>query len=174
LQSGQLNEAEESARKALELSPDDPQSLIQLSSILDRSGKHEVSEKTLRELLKREPDNATALNNLGYFMVERGAGYDEALKLIEQAVAIDPIQGSFLDSLGWAHFKLGNIEKARQYLEKATIYSKRNSAIHEHLGDVLRRAGRLAEARKQWEKALEYSVEAVEIARLRGKLKDAQ
>jgi tetratricopeptide (TPR) repeat protein len=174
LQWGQLNGAEESARKALELSPDDPQALIQLSSILDRSGKHEVSEKTLRELLKREPDNATALNNLGYFLVERGAGYEEALKLIERAVAIDPIQGSFLDSLGWAYFKLGNIDKARQCLEKATIYSKRNSTIHEHLGDVLREAGRLTEARKHWEKALEYSVEANEIARLRGKLKDAR
>jgi tetratricopeptide (TPR) repeat protein len=174
MQSGQLNEAEESARKALELSPDDPQALIQLSSIMDRAGKHEASEKALRELLKREPDNATALNNLGYFMVERGVGYQEALKLIEQAVAIDPTQGSFLDSLGWTHFKLGNIEKARQYLEKATIYSRRNSTIHEHLGDVLREAGRLAEARKQWEKALEYSVEDDEIARLRGKLKDAR
>jgi tetratricopeptide (TPR) repeat protein len=174
MQSGRLDEAEESARKALELSPDDPQALIQLSSILDRAGKHEDSEKALRELLKREPDNATALNNLGYFMVERGVGYEEALKLIEHAVAIDPTQGSFLDSLGWTHFKLGNIEKARQYLEKATIYSRRNSTIHEHLGDVLREAGRLAEARKQWEKALEYSVEAHEIARLRGKLKDAR
>ncbi|MGH9751449.1 MAG: tetratricopeptide repeat protein [Blastocatellia bacterium] len=174
MQSGQLDAAEESARKALELSPDDPQALIQLSSILDRAGKHEASEKTLRELLKREPDNATALNNLGYFMVERGVGYEEALKLIEQAVAIDPIQGSFLDSLGWTYFKLGNIEKARQYLEKATIYSKRSSTIHEHLGDVLREAGRLAEARKQWEKALEYSVEADGTARLRGKLKDAR
>ena len=174
MQSGELNEAEKSARKALELNPDDPQALIQLSSILDRAGKHEASEKTLRELLKHEPDNATALNNLGYFMVERGVGYGEALKLIEQAVAIEPTQGSFLDSLGWTHFKLGNIEKARQYLEKATIYSNRNSTIHEHLGDVLREAGRLAEARKQWEKALEYSVEADEIARLRGKLKDAR
>jgi len=174
MQSGRLNEAEESARKAVELSPDDPQALIQLSSILDRAGKHEDSEKALRELLKREPDNATALNNLGYFMVERGVGYGEALKLIEQAVAIDPTQGSFLDSLGWTHFKLGNIEKARQYLEKATIYSRRNSTIHEHLGDVLREAGRLADARKQWEKALEYSIEADEIARLRGKLKDAR
>lgn len=174
MQSGQLDAAEGSARKALELSPDDPQALIQLSSVLDRAGKHEASEKTLRELLKREPDNATALNNLGYFMVERGVGYEEALKLIEHAVAIDPIQGSFLDSLGWTHFKLGNIEKARQYLEKATIYSKRNSAIHEHLGDVLREAGRLTEARKQWEKALEYSVEADETARLRGKLRDAR
>ena len=174
LQSGQLKEAEASTRSALEISPDDPQALIQLSSILDRSGKSEVSEKTLRELLKREPDNATALNNLGYFMVEHGAGYEEALKLIERAVAIDPIQGSFLDSLGWAYFKVGNIEKARQVLEKATIYSKRNSTIHEHLGDVLRESGRLAEARKHWEKALEYSVEANEIARLRGKLKDAR
>jgi tetratricopeptide (TPR) repeat protein len=174
MQAGRLVEAEESARKALELSPDDAQALIQLSSILDRAGKHEDSEKTLRELLKREPDNATALNNLGYFMVERGVGYAEALKLIEQAVAIDPTQGSFLDSLGWTHFKLGNIEKARQYLEKATIYSRRNSTIHEHLGDVLREEGRMAEARKQWEKALEYSVESNEIARLRGKLKDAR
>ncbi|HEY7184577.1 MAG TPA: tetratricopeptide repeat protein [Blastocatellia bacterium] len=174
MQSGQLSEAEESARKALELNPGDPQALIQLSSILDRAGKHEASEKTLRELLKREPDNATALNNLGYFMVERGVGYGEALKLIEQAVAIDPTQGNFLDSLGWTHFKLGNIEKARQYLEKATIYSNRNSTVHEHLGDVLREAGRLTEARIQWEKALEYSVEADEIARLRGKLKDVR
>jgi tetratricopeptide (TPR) repeat protein len=107
-------------------------------------------------------------------MVERGVGYGEALKLIEQAVAIDPTQANFLDSLGWTHFKLGNIEKARQYLEKATIYSNRNSTIHEHLGDVLREAGRLPEARNQWEKALEYSIEADEIARLRGKLKDVR
>jgi tetratricopeptide (TPR) repeat protein len=174
MQSDQLKAAEESARKALELNPDDPQGLIQLSSVLDRAGQHEISEKILRDLLKREPDNATALNNLGYFMVERGVGYQEALKLIEQAVAIDPIQGSFLDSLGWAYLKLGNVEKAREYLEKALLYSRRNSTIHEHLGDALREAGRLNEARKQWEKALEYSVEADEIARLRGKLKDAR
>ncbi len=174
MQAGRLDEAEESARKALALSPDDAQALIQLSSILDRAGKHEDSERTLRELLKREPDNATALNNLGYFMVERGVDYEEALKLIERAVAIEPTQGSFLDSLGWTHFKLGNIEKARQYLEKATIYSRRNPTIHEHLGDVLREAGRLAEARKHWEKALEYSIEADETARLRGKLKDVR
>ncbi|MGH9836085.1 MAG: tetratricopeptide repeat protein [Blastocatellia bacterium] len=174
MQSGQLKAAEESARKALELNPDDPEALIQLSSVFDRAKQHDASEKILRDLLNREPDNATALNNLGYFMVERGVGYEEALKLIEQAIAIDPIQGSFLDSLGWAHFKLGNVEKARQYLEKALIYARRNSTIHEHLGDVLREAGRLAEARKQWEKALEYSVGEVETARLRGKLKDAR
>ncbi|MCG3163833.1 MAG: Beta-barrel assembly-enhancing protease [Acidobacteria bacterium] len=174
MQSGQLKAAEESARQALELNPDDPQALVQLSSVLDRAGRHESSEKILRDLLKREPDNAAALNNLGYFMVGRGAGYQEALRLIEQAVAIDPINASFLDSLGWTYLKLGNIEKAREYLEKALIYSKRNSTIHEHFGDALREAGQLNEARKQWEKALEYSIEADETARLRGKLKDAR
>jgi tetratricopeptide (TPR) repeat protein len=174
MQAGELKPAEESARKALELNPDDPGALIQLSSVLDRAGEHEASDKILHDLLKREPDNATALNNLGYFMVERGVSFQEAVKLIEQAVAIDPIQGSFLDSLGWVHFKMGNIEKAREYLEKALIYSGRNSTIHEHFGDVLREAGRLTEARKHWEKALEYSVEADEIARLKVKLKDAR
>jgi Flp pilus assembly protein TadD len=107
-------------------------------------------------------------------LAERGERLDESVSYLKRALEAEPDNGSFLDSLGWAYFKLGNIDKARQYLEKASIYSKRNSTIHEHLGDVLREAGRLAEARKHWEKALEYSVEANEIARLRGKLKDAR
>ena len=77
-----------------------------------------------------------------------------------------------MSHLNQPHFQ--SAQKARQYLEKAAIYSRRNSTIHEHLGDVLREAGRLPEARKQWEKALEFSVEDDEIARLRGKLKDAR
>jgi Flp pilus assembly protein TadD len=146
--------------------------LIQLSSVQDRAGKDEAAEKTLRELLAREPDNSTALNNLGYFLVERGSRYQEALRLIEQAVSIDPLNGSFLDSLGWVNYRLGKIDKAREQLEKATVYTHHSATLHEHLGDVFRELGRLAEARRQWEKALEFSVEADEIARLKGKLKD--
>jgi tetratricopeptide (TPR) repeat protein len=174
MQSGELKAAEESARKALELNPDDGDILIQLSSVLDRAERHHESEKILRDLLKRDPDNATALNNLGYFFLERGERYDEALKLIVQAIAIEPINGSFLDSLGWAHYKLGNIERALEHLEKAMFYSRRNSTIHEHLGDVLRNMGRVNEARRNWEKALEYSIEADEITRIKVKLIDAR
>ncbi|MCI0338762.1 MAG: tetratricopeptide repeat protein [Acidobacteria bacterium] len=174
MQSGELKAAEESARKAIELNPDDGDALIQLSSVLDRAERYDESEKILRGLIKRDQDNATALNNLGYFLIERGERYEEALKLIEQAIAIEPINGSFLDSLGWAHFKLGNFEKAREKLEKAMIYSRRNSTVHEHLGDVLREQGKEAEARRHWEKALEYSVEDDEIARIKVKLKDAR
>ncbi len=174
MQAGELKAAETSARRALELNPGDGEATNQLASALDRAKRHDESETLLRELIRREPDNATALNNLGYFLVERGAKLPEALKLIEHAVAIEPIQGSYLDSLGWAHHKLGNHEKAREALEKATVYSRRNSTIHEHLGDVLRELGRLPEARRQWEKALEYSIEADEAARLKVKLKDGR
>jgi tetratricopeptide (TPR) repeat protein len=174
MQSGDLKVAEDSARKALELNPDDSDTMIQLSSVFDRAERYGDAEKILRELIKRDPDNATALNNLGYFLLERGERYDEALKLIGQAIAIEPINGSFLDSLGWAHYKLGEVEKARESLEKAMIYSRRNSTIHEHLGDVLRDLGRVAEARRHWEKALEFSIEADEIARIKVKLRDAR
>ncbi|MGH9801931.1 MAG: tetratricopeptide repeat protein, partial [Blastocatellia bacterium] len=106
LQHGKLKEAEDTARKAIELNPYDPEATISLGSALEKAGKHEAAEKTLRDLLKQHPDNATALNNLGYLLLERGK-HQEALALIEQAIAIEPINGSFLDSLGWAQFKLG-------------------------------------------------------------------
>jgi tetratricopeptide (TPR) repeat protein len=170
MQSGDLKTAEASARKALELNPDDSDILLQLSSVLDRAGRHGESEKILRDLLDRDPDNATALNNLAYFLIERGESYQEALKLIEQATVIEPINGSFLDSLGWANYKLGNLEKAREVLEKALIYSRRNSAIHDHLGDVLRGMGKVSEARRHWEKALKYAFEPGEITRIKVKL----
>jgi tetratricopeptide (TPR) repeat protein len=137
---------------------------------MEREGRHSESEKLLRDLLKRDPDNATALNNLSYFLIERGESYQEALKLVEQATIIEPINGSFLDSLGWANYKLGNLEKAREALEKALIYSGHNSTIHDHLGDVLRGQGKISEARRHWGKALDYAIDAHEITRIKAKL----
>lgn len=174
LQSGRFKEAEASIRKALEIDPNDTDLLIQLSSIQDRSGQRAEAEKTLRTVLLREPDNATALNNLGYFLAERSARYSEALPLIEKAVSIEPLNGSFLDSLGWVQYKMGRLQEARGHLEKAALYARRNANIYEHLGDVLRDLGRHQEARRNWEVALEYSVEAGVIARLRDKIKNTQ
>jgi tetratricopeptide (TPR) repeat protein len=174
LQSGQLKDAEATIRKALEIEPNETDLLIQLGSIQDRAGQRADAEKTLRAVLEREPDNATALNNLGYFLAERSARYNEALPLIEKAVSIEPLNGSFLDSLGWVQYKLGRLQEARGHLEKATLYTRRNATVYEHLGDVLRDLGRLQEARRNWEVALEYSLEAGVIARLKDKLKNTQ
>lgn len=170
LQQGDLAAAEKSARRALELNPDNPDVLIQLSSVFERQDKFDDAEKLLREAIKVDPTNATALNNLGYFLIERGRRTDEAISLIEQAVAVDPINSSFLDSLGWAWYKKGDKRKAAELLEKALRYSRRNSTIHEHFGDVLRDLGQLDKARLQWEKAMEYSIEADAISRIRVKL----
>ncbi|HWQ31997.1 MAG TPA: tetratricopeptide repeat protein [Blastocatellia bacterium] len=173
LQTGQFTEAEASVRRALELSPGDDNLMIHLSSVQDRAGRHKDSEKTLREVLQRDPENATALNNLGYFLTGRGERLEEAVRLIERAVNIEPTNGNFLDSLGWANYKLGRLEQARMQLEKARLYARNNATIYEHLGDVLRDLGRVSEARKHWEKALQLSVEASEVARLKDKLKIA-
>jgi tetratricopeptide (TPR) repeat protein len=174
LQNGQFKEAEATIRKALEADPNDTELLIQLGSIQDRAGQRGEAEKTLRTVLQREPDNATALNNLGYFLAERNARYNEALPLIEKAVSIEPLNGSFLDSLGWVQYKMGRLQEARGHLEKAVQYTRRNANVYEHLGDVLRDLGRPQEARRNWEVALEYSVEAGVIARLKDKIKNTQ
>ena len=174
VQTGQLKEAEETIRKALAATPNDSELQVQLGSILNQSGRKDEAEKILRGIIQREPDNAAALNNLGYFLAERGAHYQEALPFIEKAVSIEPMNGSFLDSLGWVQYKLGKLQEARGQLEKAASITRRNPVVFEHLGDVLRDLGRIQEARKNWESALELSVEAGVTARLKTKIKNTQ
>jgi tetratricopeptide (TPR) repeat protein len=172
MQAGRLAEAEKAARQALTLDADNPNATLQLASVLDRAKKFDEAEKLLRDLLKQMPDNATVLNNLGYALAERGQTLPEAIALIERALTIEPLNGSFLDSLGWAQFKAGKPDQARATLERALTLSRRNPTIHEHLGDVLAKQGRLAEARRAWEKALSFSIADNEVARLKGKLRE--
>ncbi|MBC7909931.1 MAG: tetratricopeptide repeat protein, partial [Pyrinomonadaceae bacterium] len=163
------------ARQALERAPADradmmTAALITLSSAQERAGDAKGSEDSLRRVLDRDPDNATALNNLGYFLVERGERLKEALELIQRAVKAEPTNSSFLDSLGWAYFKLGQLEEAAQHLSDAARRDSSSATIQEHLGDVYHRQGKKDLARAAWQKALSLTVEADEIARLKAKL----
>ena len=171
MQAGNFVEAEKAARQAVALDAMNPSSTLQLASVLDRNKKSDEAEKLLRDLLQRAPDNPTVLNNLGYTLAERGVKLPEAISLIERALTIEPLNGSFLDSLGWAQFKVGQFEQARATFEKALTYARRNATIHEHLGDVFAKLGRSAEARRGWEKALTLSIQDNEIARLKTKLR---
>ena len=172
MQAGNFVEAEKAARQALALDAANPSSTLQLASVLDRNKKSDEAEKLLRDLLQRTPDNATVQNNLGYALAERGVKLPEAISLIERALTIEPLNGSFLDSLGWAQFKAGQLEQARATFEKALTYARRNATIHEHLGDVFAKLGRAADARRAWEKALTLAIEDKEIVRLKGKLRE--
>lgn len=172
LSSSRTDEAEKQIRKALQYDEKNIGYLITLSSIQDRAKKYTESEATLRDLLKIDPNNATALNNLGYFLTERNERLKEAQEFIQRAVDIEPNNGSFLDSLGWIYFKLGDLTKAQKYLEESTLYDRRSVAAQEHLGDLYQRLGRTEEAIKHWKKALEFANETEEIARINGKIKN--
>ena len=175
MEAGRGREAVESARKALELaSAGQPalvtQALLMLSSAQERAGDPKGSEESLRRILAREPDSPVALNNLGYFLVERNERLQEALDMIRRAVRAQPTNASFLDSLGWAHFKLGQLEEAERYLSDAARRNPTSATIQEHLGDLHERRGQPQKARAAWQKALALSNDPSESARLRGKL----
>ena len=174
-QAGRGREAIEAARKALALAPAERTdlqvtALITLSSAQDRAGDVAGSEESLRRVLAKEPDNATALNNLGYFLVERNIRLNEALELIQRAVRAEPTNSSYLDSLGWVYFKLGQLENAERNLKEAARRNSTSSTIQEHLGDLYHRQGKTELARAAWQKALSLSLEVDKTARLKAKL----
>ncbi len=157
-----LNVAQSADRKEL--------ARLNLATIQQAAGDFGGSEQTLREILKQSPRNPIALNNLGYFLTERDQKFDEALKLIEQAVEIDPFNSSYLDSLGWVYFKLGKLAEAEKYLKDALRIDENSSTIHEHLGDVYQKQGKTELAQNAWQNALKFTSDADETARIKSKL----
>ena len=94
----------------------------------------------------------------------------EALAMIQRAVNVEPGNGYYLDSLGWAYFKLGNIDEAERYLTEAARIVTSSPGIQEHLGDLYQRRNKPDAARAEWQKALLLSPEAEQTSRLRAKL----
>lgn len=166
-------EAIEAANQAYSISRDNERKQIArltLATAQQMSGDFKTAETTLRDILKQSPGNPIALNNLGYFLLERDEKINEAFNLIKQAVKIDPTNPSYLDSLGWAYFKMGNLAEAEKNLKQAAKYDSGSSTIQEHLGDVLNKQGKTALAKTAWQKALTLSSDADEISRIKTKL----
>jgi len=143
---------------------------LMLATAQQTAGNLQGAETTLREILKQSPQNPIALNNLGYFLSERGEKLEEALNLIKQAVQSNPTNPSYLDSLGWAYFKLGKLAEAEKHLKNALRFDNSSSTIHEHLGDVYQKQGKIDLAKSAWQKALEFASETDEINRIKAKL----
>lgn len=170
LEANQLKQAEETVRKAILIDQNDIGPLITLSIIQERQNKFKDSEATLRRALEIDPDNATVLNNLGYFLADRSERIPEAETLIRRAVNIEPTNGSYLDSLGWVLFRQGKVQEAQKYLEMAAMYSPRSATIHDHLGDLYKKQGQTDKARAKWEEALKLATEPEEIKKIKEKL----
>ena len=121
--------------------------------IAEKRGDLPQLERDLRYIIEREPDNAMAINALGYTLADRTDRYQEALDLIEQAYRINPDDAAILDSLGWVNYRLGNLQEAEAQLRKA-LERFPDHEVAAHLGEVLWSAGKQREARAIWAKAL--------------------
>lgn len=143
------------AKKALERFPGDGELTFSLAAALERSGQFAEAEKTFRLLLANDPENASALNYLGYMFADRGENLTEAKELIEKAVALDPLSGAYLDSLGWVYFRLGDWDRAEKYLTEAATLEPFDPTVHEHLGALFQARGQVEKARASWQRALE-------------------
>ena len=122
----------------------------------ERTGEWDKAESDFRAALEIEPNQATVLNYLGYSLVERGEKYDEALGMIERAVAAQPDSGYIVDSLAWALYRLGQYDEALQHMERAVELEPTDPVLNDHLGDVFWAVGRHREARFQWSRALSF------------------
>jgi tetratricopeptide (TPR) repeat protein len=142
-----------------------------LSSAQEKSGDIKGSEATLQSILKTTPNNAAALNNLGYFLTERNERLPEALDFIQKAVKIDPTNSSFLDSLGWIYYKLNKFVEAEKYIKESLRKNSDSPVSHEHLGDIYAKQGKLELAKASWRKALTQSSSAEQVKILKMKLK---
>jgi tetratricopeptide (TPR) repeat protein len=133
-------------------------------------GNWDGAEADLRRALDLRPGQPQVLNHLGYSLVERGESLDEALAMIEEAVAAEPRNGAIVDSLGWAFFKLGRYGEAVTELERAAGLLPLDPVINDHLGDAYWKVGREREARFQWHRALSLNPAPEDAARIRLKL----
>jgi len=137
---------------------------------LERSGQWKPSEADLLHALELKPEQPLVLNYLGYSWIDRGENLERGLKMIEKAVELRPEDGYIVDSLGWAHYRLGDYSSAVEYLEKAIELVPEDPTINDHLGDAYWQSGRPSEARFQWRRALQFGPEADEVKPIEAKL----
>ncbi|MBL4853266.1 MAG: tetratricopeptide repeat protein [Robiginitomaculum sp.] len=140
--------------------------------ILERLDRWQEAVPDFEFVLKHKPDDADALNYLGYTWVDKGVNLTRAFEMIEKAVELEPKSGAIIDSLGWAHYKLGRYGLARIKLEEAAERSPTSATIIDHLGDVYWKLGRRKEAGYQWARAAELDPTEEELATIKIKLKD--
>jgi tetratricopeptide (TPR) repeat protein len=151
-------EAEEALNQAQKLSTkaEDKEYVDFLrGSTYEREKKYDLAETEFKKVLAANPQSAITLNYLGYMNADRGVELEESLGYIKAAVSLEPTNGAYLDSLGWAYFKLGKYDQAEETLNKASLHMSSDPTVQDHLGDLYQKTGRLKLAAAHWERALE-------------------
>ncbi|MXZ71361.1 MAG: tetratricopeptide repeat protein [Acidobacteria bacterium] len=147
---------------------------FQLGAMFEQTDRFAEAEEMFRVVIEEDPDHAPALNYLGYMLAERGERLNESVELIARALEVDPHNGSYLDSIGWAYFKLDQLDLAEPPLRAAAEQLQRNSVVQDHLGDLMERLGRFEEAIAAWERALNGDRDGVDAGVIQQKIDDVR
>jgi tetratricopeptide (TPR) repeat protein len=179
-----FKEAEEYSAKALQFAgkPEEKEQVwFVWGSVLERQKKYDEAEEMFKRALSVDAHSADVLNYLGYMLADRGVRLEEALSYLKQAVNIEPQSGAFLDSLGWAYFKLGDYDLAEENLRHAAERMNGDPTVHDHLGELYAKTGRLKLAAANWEIAIEEwnksvpaDIEQADFARVQKQLESAK
>ena len=177
-------QAEDDIDKAIALSSkqeDRSYAIFVQGSIYEREKKYDLAEESFHKVLADEPKNAAALNYLGYMLVDRGTRVEEGLGYIRRALALEPQNGAYLDSLGWAYFRLGNYDLAEENLHRASERITNDPTIHQHLGELYQKTGRLKlaaanyeRAQEEWNKTVPAEVDTDSVAKVQKELESVR
>ncbi|WNZ55414.1 tetratricopeptide repeat protein [Microbulbifer sp. MKSA007] len=151
--SGEASMALQRVDEALQTNSTSGRLMYTRALLHDQLGNAQQFEKDLRNLLERNPDNATVLNALGYKLIEDKSRHTEAYQLISRALELEPEDPAIIDSMGWIEYRLGNHEAAEKYLRQA-MEKLPDHEIAAHLGEVLWVQGNREAAMKMWRKGL--------------------
>lgn len=153
IQQDYVSEAEQLLNTALNKYPNETDLLFARVLYYDSQGDRAGSERDLRQIIRMLPEDSRALNHLGYMLADQTTRYEEALELIERAIAVSPDDPAIIDSLGWVLYKLGRYEEALVQMRRAYA-AFRNDEVASHLGEVLWALERYDEARAVWQDGL--------------------
>ena len=170
----QLDDAVDVLEMARARFPDNVSILFQLGALLEQDDRYGDAERAFRSVLERDSDHAATLNYLGYMLADRGERLEESVDLLLRAIEIDPRNGAYLDSLGWAYLKLDRLELAETHLRQASEQMVWNSVIQDHFGDLLSKLGRHDEAIAAWEAALAGDREEIDVSNIEGKIQESR
>jgi tetratricopeptide (TPR) repeat protein len=154
--------------------PSDTNITFELGATFDRQKRYADAESTFKQLIERDPQNAAALNYLGYMLAERGERLDESVDYVKRALEIEPDNGSYLDSLGWAYYKADKLDLAEGNLKKAADQLRMNSVVQDHYGNVLLKLGRYEEAIAAFNRALTGDGDSIDRGDIDKKIKTAR
>ncbi len=164
------DQAQDVVNTAVRRFPENENVYLLQGSLYEQQKKFNEAERAFRKALEIEKDSPAVLNYLGYILADRGLKLQEAVAMLHKAVETEPTNGAYLDSLGWAYFRMNQLDRAEEYLTRALIFANDNATIHDHMGDLYFKTMRYEQARTEWNKSLAIGDDSEEVGRIKKKL----